>query len=79
MSDYIYDVHHLVRDTDGSICCRCPHCQDVIGIEGQRFSEVRGEQYQCRCNGWLQVDSDAVVIDEADELPANIGVPDDDQ
>ncbi len=78
MSEFIYDVHHLVRDTDMSICCRCPHCQSVIGIEGEEFSDVRGEQFQCRCGGWLQVDSDAVAIKRDGELPANKGIPDED-
>lgn len=77
MSDqYIYDVHHLVRDNDMSICCRCPHCQDVIGIQGEEFNEVRGEQYQCRCRGWFEIAGSAVVLKRDSELPANKGIPD---
>jgi len=75
MDDYIYDVNHLVRDTDMSLCCRCPHCQDVIGIEGDELSEVQGEQYQCRCGGWLQVSSNATLLKRDSYLPHNKGVP----
>ena len=73
--DYIYNVDHIVRNGDMSICCRCPHCQDVIGIEGDEFSDVRGEQYKCRCGGWLEVSSTAVAIKRDGELPANKGIP----
>ena len=78
-SDCIFDVHHIVRDSDMSICCRCPHCQSVIGIEGEEFSDVRGEQFQCRCGGWLQVDYSAKALKRDSELPENKGVEDHDQ
>ncbi|WP_426113469.1 hypothetical protein [Pseudomonas sp. DSP3-2-2] len=35
MTDYIYDVHQVARDTGMGIICRCPHCQAIIGIEGE--------------------------------------------
>lgn len=73
--DYIYNVDHIVRDSDMSICCRCPHCHNMIGIEGDEFSDVRGEQYKCRCGGWLEVSSTAVAIKRDGELPANKGIP----
>lgn len=77
MSNYIYEVHHLVRDDDMSICCRCPHCQSFIGLEGDEFSDVRGEQFQCRCGGWLEVAYRAVCLKRGSDLPPNKGVPDD--
>ncbi|AZD84965.1 hypothetical protein C4K14_3743 [Pseudomonas chlororaphis subsp. aureofaciens] len=77
MSDFIYEVNHLVRDDDMSICCRCPHCQNVIGIEGEEFDDVCGEQYQCRCGGWLEVSYSPAVLKRGSELPENKGVPDD--
>lgn len=77
MSEYIYEVHHLVRDDDMSICCRCPHCQSVIGLEGDEFSDVRGEQFQCRCGGWLEVSYRAACLKRGSDLPPNKGVPDD--
>ena len=73
---YIYDVHHLVRDNDMSICCRCPHCQQVIGIQGDEFDDVRGEQYQCRCGGWFEVSYNARALKHDAELPPNRGIPD---
>lgn len=73
--DYIYNVHHVARDLDRSLVVRCPHCQDVLGIEGSELDEVQGEQYQChRCNGWFEVDSDAYMV--KGDLPANKGDPD---
>lgn len=73
--EYIYEVHHLVRDGDMSICCRCPHCQDVVAIWGDEFEEVRGEQYQCRCGGWLEVSYGAKALNRDSELPPNRGIP----
>lgn len=74
--DYIYDVHHLARDTDGSLICRCPHCQDIIALDGQDEEDVQGEQFTCRCGGMFQIDDDARRIPRGKELPANKGVPD---
>lgn len=76
MTDYIFDVHQVARDTDMGIICRCPHCQQVIGIEGEEFSDVRGEQYKCRCGGWLEVSSSARRV-KPDQLSPNKGIPDD--
>lgn len=72
---YIYEVHHLVRDDDMSICCRCPHCQAVIGVEGDEFGDVLGEQYQCRCSGWFEVSYSASRLKRGAELPPNKGIP----
>lgn len=71
--DYIYDVVHVARDHDRSLIVRCPHCQDIIGIDGYDLEEVQGEQYKCRCGGWLQVDYDASMV--RNPLPANKGIP----
>jgi hypothetical protein len=80
MSDFIYDVVHFARDTDGGLICRCPHCQAVIGVEGEDGDDVRGEQFQCRCGGWLEITNNAryIKLRGDDELPANKGVPDED-
>lgn len=72
--EYIYDVHHVARDTDRSLICRCPHCQDIIGIDGDDLEDVQGEQYTCRCGGWFQIDYSARRI--KGELPPNKGIPD---
>lgn len=72
--EYIYDVNHIARDNDMSIICRCPHCQEIIGIDGQELEDVRGEQYKCRCGGWLEVSSTARRV-KAEHLPANKGTP----
>ncbi len=75
MSDeYIYDVLHLARDSDRSLIVRCPHCQNVIGLDGDEPHDVVGEQYQCRCGGSLQVSYDAYMV--KNPLPANKGIPD---
>jgi len=71
--DYIYDVIHLSRENDRSLICRCPHCQDVIGIDGDDLDDVYGEQYQYRCSGWFQISDDARMLRGA--LPANKGIP----
>tara|TARA_R110001606_G_scaffold380609_1_gene541219 strand:- start:48 stop:278 length:231 start_codon:yes stop_codon:yes gene_type:complete len=72
--DYIYEVKQVARDTDGGLICRCPHCQDIIGIEGEEIDEVQGEQYKCRCGGWLEVAYNAVRV-KADRLALNKGIP----
>ncbi|WP_313410752.1 hypothetical protein [Stutzerimonas kunmingensis] len=71
--EYIYDVHHIARDSDGSLICRCPHCQDIIGLDSYDAEDVMGEQYQCRCGGWFQIDH--IVHRVKGELPANKGIP----
>lgn len=72
----IYDVIHIARDNDMSIVCRCPHCQEVMGIEGDEPDDVRGEQYQCRrCLGWMEVTYEAKLIKRGAELPPNKGEP----
>ena len=72
--EYIYPVIHLAYDDDDSVLCRCPHCQDVISLAGESFEDVAGEQFQCRCGGWLGVDYDPVLV-FPDEIPPNKGVP----
>lgn len=71
--EYIYDVHHVARDNDGSLICRCPHCQDIIGLDSYDVEDVQGEQYKCRCSGWFQIDSSARRV--KGELPPNKGIP----
>ncbi|WP_314408827.1 hypothetical protein [Pseudomonas kuykendallii] len=73
--DYIYDVGQVARDSDRSLICRCPHCQEIIGIEGDDIADAQGEQFKCRCGGWFQIDYDAVRV-KAENLAPNKGVPD---
>ncbi|EPG3572342.1 hypothetical protein [Pseudomonas aeruginosa] len=71
--EYIYDVKHVARDNDRSLIVRCPHCQEICGIEGDDLDDVVGGQYQCRCSGWFQIDFDARMA--KNPLPANKGIP----
>ena len=51
-------VHEFSRDgRDADV--KCPHCLSIIGVEGN----PRGEQYQCRCGGWLEVSSTAKCVE----------------
>ncbi|CAE6821623.1 hypothetical protein R70006_06228 [Paraburkholderia domus] len=67
VTDEILTVHRFSRD-GADFVVRCPHCKDVIGIEGP----VRGSQYQHRyvgrpgagCRGWLDVSYDAKLVEE---------------
>jgi hypothetical protein len=68
----------LVSKDGGDYCVKCPHCGDIIGIEGEDLSEIRGEQYQHKrrewhgpygmksngCDGWLEIDEDARYVRE---------------
>ncbi|GER21303.1 hypothetical protein [Variovorax boronicumulans] len=63
-SAFIHTVR-LVSKDGGDYCVRCPHCRNIIGIEGDDMSEVRGEQYQHgSCGGWLEVSHDARFVKE---------------
>ena len=73
--DFIYDVDELSRDNDGSIICRCPHCQNIAGLDGDEYEDVRGEQYTCRCGGMFQIDSDARRVRNPENLRLNKGIP----
>lgn len=73
--EYIYDVDELSRDSDGSIICRCPHCQNIAGLDGDEYEDVRGEQYTCRCGGMFQIDSDARRVRNPENLRLNKGIP----
>lgn len=61
-SNEIKTVRRVAKNF-GNYAVRCPHCGQVIGIEGADLSEIRGEQYQHRaCGGWLQVSDDARFV-----------------
>lgn len=63
-TDEIKSVRRVSKDA-GDYVVRCPHCQSIIGIEGDDLSEIRGEQYQHRmCGGWLMVEHDARFVRE---------------
>jgi hypothetical protein len=58
-TDEIKTVNRFSWDGD-SYVVRCPHCDQVIGIEGRVPHDILGEQYQHRtCGGWLQVSNGA--------------------
>lgn len=75
-TDEILTVHRVIRDGDGTLCVTCPHCNTIIGIEGDDMDEIRGEQYQHKrreypgphgtrstgCDGWLEVSHDAKAV-----------------
>lgn len=63
-TDEIKTVSKVSKD-GGDYVVRCPHCNDVMGIEGDDLSEIQGEQYQHgRCGGWLEVDHGARFVRE---------------
>lgn len=79
VSDLILDVR-LVGKDGGGYCVRCPHCQDVVGIDGDDLSEIRGEQFQHQvrtahgrravgCGGWMEVTDDARLVRELPPAP----------
>jgi phage terminase large subunit GpA-like protein len=76
-TDEILDVTRVSKD-GGDYCVKCPHCGDIIGIDGDDLSEIRGEQYQHKrrewqgphgmksvgCDGWFQVSDNARFVRE---------------
>ena len=63
-SDEIKKVYRVSVD-GGDYVVRCPHCHQIIGIEGNDLSEIQGEQYHHRaCGGWLQVSYEACYVRE---------------
>jgi hypothetical protein len=76
-ADLILTVRRVSKDGGGYVV-KCPHCEFVIGIEGDDLSEIRGEQFQHRrreypgpngprssgCDGWLAVSRNAVFVRE---------------
>lgn len=62
VSDEIKTVHRVSKD-GGDYVVRCPHCDQVLGIEGDDLSEIQGEQYRHpACGGWLMVDYEARYV-----------------
>jgi len=74
-TDEIKTVRAVSKD-GGDYCVKCPHCGEVIGIEGDDLSQIRGGQFQHKrkewqgargmrssgCDGWLQVSQRAVFF-----------------
>lgn len=74
---YILPVKRVSKD-GGDYCVKCPHCQEIIGIQGEDLSEIRGEQFQHKkreyqgryemkttgCDGWLEVAQTAKFVRE---------------
>lgn len=73
----ILTVGRVSRD-GGDYVVKCPHCHEIIGIQGEDLSEVRGEQFQHKrreypgprglktigCEGWLEVSHKATFVRE---------------
>ena len=82
-TDEIKPVHCVSKD-GGDYCVKCPHCGDIIGIDGADLSEIRGEQYHHKkrewqgpngkrfngCDGWLEVSDNAVFVKELEASDA---------
>lgn len=54
---WILTVKRFAHD-GGSLVVRCPHCKEVIGVDGDEGDDIRGEQFQHRskrCDGWIEV------------------------
>lgn len=73
--ELILPVRQVSRD-GGDYICYCPHCADIITIDGDDLSDIRGEQYQhivktihgqSGCGGWLEIHGAARYVKE---LPA---------
>lgn len=51
---------------DGSTyTARCPHCSEIMDLEGEDFDDIRGEMYQHQqphCAAWMTVDYDAEQV-----------------
>lgn len=73
---FILPVTLVTRD-GGDYCIRCPHCNELMGIDGADMSEVRGEMYRhlmrgfgtrrTYCGGEIEVTHSARFVRE---LPA---------
>lgn len=73
----ILPVRRVSRE-GGEYIVKCPHCEVIIGIEGDDMSQIRGEQYQHRrreyptprgtksvgCDGWMEVTNNASFVRE---------------
>lgn len=82
-TDQILNVDRVSKD-GGDYCVKCPHCGQIIGIEGEDLSEIRGEQYQHKkreypgpsgtrtvgCDGWFEVSFNANFVRELEPRPA---------
>lgn len=54
---WILPVKRYAHD-GGGLVVRCPHCKEVIGLDGEEGDDIRGEQFQHRskrCDGWFEV------------------------
>ncbi|MCY9870413.1 hypothetical protein [Vibrio barjaei] len=49
----------------------CPHCQKLVGIEGE-LNEIKGEQFHHNglfgCDGWFEVERNVRRVDSINEL-----------
>ena len=77
LENAILPVKRVTKD-GGDYAVKCPHCGDIIGVEGDDLSEIRGEQFQHKkrhwqgpygpkssgCDGWLEVTHNAVFVSE---------------
>ena len=62
MTTEIKMIYKITKDA-GYFLVKCPHCNQLVGIEGDDVSEVRGGQYQHKtCSGWIEVSGSARYI-----------------
>lgn len=52
--DEIKIVRRVYRDS-GDYMVVCPHCKDWVVLAEDDLSEIRGEQYIHKCDGWFEV------------------------
>lgn len=57
----ILDVSAVAKDGCG-YAVRCPHCKEVLYVEGNNLREIRGEQYNHK-EHWLAVTSNARLVE----------------
>lgn len=55
-TDEIKIVRRVYKDS-GDYMARCPHCNDWMILEADDMSELRGEQFIHKCDGWMEVDT----------------------
>jgi hypothetical protein len=62
MTDEILTTRRFSKD-GGDWVIKCGHCKNTIGVDGgEDDGTPRGEQYQCRCGGWNEVEHSARFV-----------------
>ncbi|MGR5366952.1 hypothetical protein [Photobacterium damselae] len=67
-SKAILKVNLFLRD-GGELLFKCPHCGNIRGIdEEDGLQTLDGEQYQCGCDGWFEVDANARLTKNIEDI-----------